>query len=167
MSVSPFNRVRPATTTSLQEPSRIESSAGKSNIDELGIALADISVKSMADVAAGVRAASVRKGKGVGGKASPGPTAAPPPVQQPSVQQTQGSDNETMATKISKAVEQAVVTTPVTSQVAATGDAFETTSRAQAGLSSFSDDASSTPAAQSNASEAVKAFALAPVRLRG
>ena len=171
MSVSPFNRVRPTTTT-LQEPSRIESSAGKSGggptIGEmLETALADISVKSMADVTAGVRAAG-KKGKGVSGKGGVGgpaaPMEAPMQAQQPGMQ-TQVTQNEPLSEKIRQAVERA--TSTATSVVPT--DSFDASASAGShnALSSFSDDSPSTPAAQSNPDASVKAFALAPVRLRG
>lgn len=167
MSVSPFNRVRPATT--LQEPSRIESSAGKNGggptVGEmLETALADISVKSMADVTAGVRATG-KKGKGVGGKggAPAAPMEAPMQAQQPGMQ-TQSTQNEPLSEKIRQAVERA--TSTATSTVAT--DSFDANASADShnALSSFSDDSPSTPAAPSNPDASVKAFALAPVRLR-
>jgi hypothetical protein len=168
MSVSPFSRARPQT---LQEPSRIESTAGKSSgggptVGEmLEVALADISVKSMADVTAGVRATGAgKKGKGAGAPSMQ--TQAPMQTQQPGLQ-TQGTQNDSMAEKIRQAVERAtssVVATPVVAT-----DAFDAgaASSSPSALSSFSDNASSTPAAQSNPDASVKAFALAPVRLRG
>lgn len=178
MSVSPFSRARPSTPpepSRLQEPSRIESSAGQASggsgggtsIEEmLGVALADISVKSMADVTAGVRATG-KKGKG--GKVAGAPTMQGPvamPTQQPGLQ-SQGTQNESMSEKIRQAVERATSSVAAPVVVADSFDATTSSASSQSALSSFSDDASSTPAAQSNPDASVKAFALAPLRLRG